>query len=226
MKIDTELEDHFFWDFGRQGKFFIAISLVFFGFFGIIQEAYGRLIYEQLIWLWMAFPQVDKWLFSGVFQFIPEEANFIGIIPVLILFLICFLITYMEDVYLYGIRLSLWLVPIIIGISILWYYYINFWQNGWSDPVSLLTYPTWDNAYIQGLTIYEWSEPPNPFLLLFGHWEGWVNIVIILVINITGSFFGWQFKEIIRIYIKKEEPLLALSRNELINKDLDKAEVI
>ena len=214
MKIDTELEDHYFWDFGRQGKFFIAVLIIFFGFFGVIQEAHGRWIYEELIWLWKAFPRVDSWIFSGEFELVSEETTQIGIIPILILFLTCFFITYIEDIYLYGIRLAIWLVPIILGISIFWYYYINIWQNGWDDPVAAMTWYSWEQAWDRGLTTYQWSEPPNPFYLLFGFWEGWVNIIILLAINLTGAFFGWQFKEFVRIYIKHEEPLLKLSRGD------------
>jgi hypothetical protein len=49
--------------------------------------------------------------------------------------------------------------------------------------------------------------PINPFLLLFGTWQGWLNILILFAINLLGALAGWQVKELVRIYIKKEEPL-------------------
>ena len=187
MKIDTKQEDHFFFDAGRQGKTLLAFLMVFFVFFGVISEAFMRNIHEELIWIYMTFPRVDEWLFIEMLGFSAlQDWNFIGIIPILILFFTCFIITYKEDIYLYGIKISIWLVPFILGCSVFWYYYIHYWRI--SDDA------TW--------------VPISPFLLLFGSWQGWLNILILFSINLFGALAGWQVKELVRIYIKKEEALL------------------
>ncbi|KKN53468.1 hypothetical protein LCGC14_0602160 [marine sediment metagenome] len=187
MKIDTKQEDHFFFDAGRQGKIFLAFLLVFFVFFGIISEVWKRNIREELIWIVATFPFIDEWFFTQVLGLSAlQNWNFIGIIPILILFFTCFILTYKEDIYLYGIKHSLWLVPFILGCSVFWYYYIHYWRPS------------------EGAT---WT-PISPFLLLFGSWQGWLNILILFSINLFGALAGWQVKELVRIYIKKEEALL------------------
>ncbi|MHA1728241.1 MAG: hypothetical protein ACTSWY_05865 [Promethearchaeota archaeon] len=183
MKIDTNLEDHFFLDSGRQGKILIAFLLIFFVFFGMISEAFKHECQKELIWLWLAFPEVDRWFFTTLGLPGSENWNYIGIIPIGFLFLTCFFVTYVEDVYLYGFKFALWSVPFIIGCSFFWYSYINFWvpreQVAWGAP--------------------------SPFILLLGTWEGWLTILILYVINILGAFTGWQVKEFVKIYIKKED---------------------
>ena len=184
MKIDTKQGDHFFFDAGRQGKVIIAFLMVFFVFFGMIGDAFKRDIHEELIWIYMTFPKVFSYntqLFS-----VNQIWIFVGIIPMLILFFICFVLTYKEDIYLYGIKLSLWLVPFILGCSIFWYSYMYYWR-----PAEDLTW-----------------VPINPFLLLFGTWQGWLNILILFLINLSGALAGWHVKELVRIYIKKEESFL------------------
>ena len=187
MKLDTKQGDHFFFDAGRQGKLFFAFLAVFFAFFGLISETYQRNINEELIWLFMSFPKVDEWFFIEILGLSNlQNWHFIGIIPILILFFTCFFLTYKEDIYLYGIKHSFWLVPFIIGCSFFWYYYIHYWR------------PRDDATWV----------PISPFILLFGSWQGWLNILILFSINLIGAFAGWQLKELVRIYIKKEEPLL------------------
>jgi len=186
MKIDTKQGDHFFFDPGRQGKIVLVFLIVFFVFFGLISEVFLRDIYEELIWIVSAFPRVDEWLFVEVLGLSAlQNWNFIGIIPILILFITCFILTYKEDIYLYGIKLSMWLVPFILGCSVFWYYYIHYWRPS-------------DNA--------SWV-PISPFLLLFGSWQGWLNILILFSINVCGALAGWHVKELVRINIKKEESL-------------------
>jgi hypothetical protein len=204
VRIDTKQEDHFFFDSGRQGKFFLAILIIFFAFFGVIAEAFKREIHEELIWLYLTFPKVDEWLFSGILQ-IPNSENWVyfGIIPILILFFTCFILTYKEDIYLYGFKHAIWFVPFIISCSFFWYSYINYWRPS-ADA-------SWDAI--------------SPFILLFGSWQGWVNILILVTINLAGAFTGWQVKELVRIYIKKEESFLGNKLENEEKKEVEKLKV-
>jgi ABC-type dipeptide/oligopeptide/nickel transport system permease component len=183
VKIDTQQDDHFFFDYGKQGRVFIALLVIFFAFFGVISLAWRREIHEELIWLVLAFPKVDEWFFTELLQ-VPNSENwtYFGFIPILILFLTCFVVTYKEDVYLYGFKLSIWFVPFIIACSFFWYSYIHYWR------------PRDDASW----------EAISPFILFFGSWQGWMTMLILFAINLTGAFTGWQVKELIRIYVKKE----------------------
>ena len=193
MKIDTKQDDHFFFDSGRQGKFFLALLFVFFVLFGILAQAYKRTIHEELIWLFSAFQRVDRWFFIDILHISgATNWNYIGIIPILILFFTCFILTYKEDIYLYGFKHSFWIVPFIIGSAILWYCYINYWMP--RDDA------TWN--------------PINPFFLYFATWQGWVTILLLFIVNLSGAFAGWQLKELVRIYIKKEDPLIKKAQQE------------
>ena len=45
-------------------------------------------------------------------------------LPVLFLFLICFLLTYKEDIPLYGIKASIWMVPVIVVEGFIFYWFM------------------------------------------------------------------------------------------------------
>ncbi len=188
MKIDNKQGDHFFFNSGKQGKIFLAFLIIFFVFFGIISDAFKREIHEELIWIYMTFPKVFH--YNTQLIDVSQDWIFVGIIPMLILFFTCFFLTYTEDIYLYGIKHSLWLVPFILGSSVFWYYYLYYWRPSLPPAPPLVAW-----------------VPINPFLLLFGTWQGWLNILILFSINLFGALAGWQVKELIRVYIKKEEAL-------------------
>ena len=96
-------------DWGRQGRVTFVYLIVFLGYYGIIVNFF-------------MFDEGNDW-FS--FEIIPETviimifwtyefflASFM--LPCLLLFFVCFWLTYKEDIAHYGIRASLWLVPFIV----------------------------------------------------------------------------------------------------------------
>lgn len=94
-------------DLSRQGNFILAILLIHFVFFGFICNIYLRTIEEELVFLYQI-------LFN------PST-----ILSLVILIAIIFLMVIKENFFEYGIRNSIWLVPIIILLSWFWYWLLN-----------------------------------------------------------------------------------------------------
>lgn len=94
-------------DLSRQGNFILALLLIHFVFFGFICNIYLRTIGEELVFLYQI-------LFN------PST-----ILSLVILIAIIFLMVIKENFFEYGIRNSIWLVPIIILLSWFWYWLLN-----------------------------------------------------------------------------------------------------
>lgn len=94
-------------DLSRQGNFIFAILMIHFVFFGYICNVYLKSIGGDIIF-------IHKILFN--------PASFLALI---ILIGIVFLMGFRENFYEYGIRNSIWLIPIIIGESWIWSWFIN-----------------------------------------------------------------------------------------------------
>lgn len=94
-------------ELGRQGNFIVAILLIYFVFFGYIAYVYEKSIGIDIIFLY-------KVLFN--------PASYLSTI---ILILIVFFIVFRETFFEYGVRNSIMLTPIIIGISWFWSQFIN-----------------------------------------------------------------------------------------------------
>ena len=94
-------------EFGRQGNFILALLLLHFVFFGYISNVYEKNIGDGVLFLY-------KVIF-----------NPISILSGIILFGIVFLMVLRENFFEYGIRNSVWLIPAIIIMSWIWYWFIN-----------------------------------------------------------------------------------------------------
>jgi len=90
----------------RQGNFILTSLLIHFLFFGYLAFTYEKSIGENILFL-------HNVLFNSL-------SFFSGII----LFFIVFLMVFREDFYEYGIRNSIWLIPLIIIESWIWYFFI------------------------------------------------------------------------------------------------------
>ncbi|MHA2366651.1 MAG: hypothetical protein ACXAC7_22050, partial [Candidatus Hodarchaeales archaeon] len=111
-------ENRGYWkiDWGRQGRVTFAYIIVFLGYYGIIvnffmfEEGTGWLSFENI-------PEAIKGMLFWTYEL------FLGsyILPCLLLFFICFWLTYKEDIAHYGIRASLWLVPLIVFEGFIFY---------------------------------------------------------------------------------------------------------
>lgn len=103
-------------DVGRQTNFIIALLLLYFVFFGLICNTLGRDVGTDLIYVYKTFPAV-----------------YFGL-PILVLFGICFFLAYSENLWIYGIKNALWLVPLTVVLSWTWYWVIggfSFTVLGW-----------------------------------------------------------------------------------------------
>jgi hypothetical protein len=112
METDSNIEQsyspkgHIKIDWGRQGGVILGYIVVLLGYYGIIAntmlfDAYGH---------WISFVDMDRtilfWTYTTYLK------NYF--LPALLLFLITFVLTYKEDIPHYGIKASIWLVPLLI----------------------------------------------------------------------------------------------------------------
>jgi len=94
-------------ELARQGNFIVAILLIHFIFFGYIANVYEKSIGIDIMFLY-------KILFSPV-----------SFVSTLILIAIVFFLVFREEFFEYGLRNSIMLIPIIIGMSWVWSWFIN-----------------------------------------------------------------------------------------------------
>lgn len=148
-------------DWGRQGGVLFAYILALFGYYGIIANIImrGQLGWRSYLDLTLSERTFIIWTFKSFLQTF--------FLPVLLLFLISFYLTYKEDIFHYGIRSSLWLVPLICIEGL--FFYISMFPD----------------------------DVANAFIYQFLSWEGYLNILILFAINLTGSLVGMQFKKFV-----------------------------
>ena len=103
-------------EFARQGNFIVAILLIHFIFFGYIANVYEKITdpISTLSSIEIDIIFLNKILFS--------PASYLS---TLILIAIVFILAFRETFFEYGLRNSIMLVPIIIGMSWLWSWIIN-----------------------------------------------------------------------------------------------------
>ena len=94
-------------EFGRQGNFIVALLLLHFVFFGYLCNIYLKEFIELKV----------LFLYQAIFD--PA-----AILSGFILFGIVFFMVFRENFYEYGIRNSIWLIPFIIVMSWIWYWFI------------------------------------------------------------------------------------------------------
>ncbi|MFX1477206.1 MAG: hypothetical protein ACFFCI_03655 [Promethearchaeota archaeon] len=123
-------------DWGRQGGVIFGYVVVLLGYYGIIVN---MVLFNQCNKHWMSFTDLDL---SSVYRWCTDlqgrktlvlipgrdiffwtyisyiETNFL---PPLLLFFVCFVLTYKEDIPHYGIKASIWLVPLLIVEGFVFY---------------------------------------------------------------------------------------------------------
>jgi hypothetical protein len=172
---ESDTKGFFHVDWGRQGTVIIAYIIVLLGYFGIV----ANIILVDERGLWIPFTEMDPTVLFWTYKVYSQTFY----LPLLLLFFICFLLTYKEDIPHYGIKASLWLVPSLIIESFLWYWIMLVIQCRLEPNM--------------GFCILD--RFAKPFIYQFAHGEGYLNILILYGITITGAFSGMKLKQFIKI---------------------------
>ncbi|MHA2397476.1 MAG: hypothetical protein ACXADU_01135 [Promethearchaeota archaeon] len=161
-------------DWGRQGGVIAGYIVILLGYFGII----ANLVMYNEYGKWLSFLELPLFsnygvLSSGIMHFFPGRDIFFWsyityratyFLPGLLLFFVCFLMTYKEEIPHYGIKASLWVVPLII---------------------------------IEGFILYNmmFGFSLEPFYLKFMRIEGYIDILILFGLAISGALCGMKVKQ-------------------------------
>ena len=100
-------------DWGRQGSVILGYIIALLGYYGIIANTmmlnqYGR---------WISYNDMDRTILLWTYTTYLRSY----FLSALLLFFICFILTYKEDIPQYGIKASIWLVPLIIAEGFIFY---------------------------------------------------------------------------------------------------------
>ena len=94
-------------ELGRQTNFILALLFIHFIFFGYLSNVYFKDIGENVMFLYNV-------------MFHPES-----FLSTIILFGIVFYMAFRERFFEYGIKNSIWLIPFIMGMSWIWYWFVT-----------------------------------------------------------------------------------------------------
>jgi len=160
MKYPSEKgqKGHIKIDWGRQGGVIFGYIVILLGYYGIIANT---MLFDSYGY-WISFVDMDRTILFWTYT--TYLTNFF--LPALILFGVCFLMTYKEDIPHYGIKASIWIVPILIAEGFIFY------------------------AMMFGFSM-------EPLILKFGRIEGYLDIIILFALAISGAICGMKLKKFI-----------------------------
>jgi hypothetical protein len=111
---NSKIKGHFQMDWGRQAGVIFAYLVVLLGYFGIVANILLIVGRSESI----PYTEMDPTILFWTYKVYPQTFY----LPILLLFFICFLLTYKEDIPHYGIKASLWMVPLLIAEGFLFYW--------------------------------------------------------------------------------------------------------
>ncbi len=156
METTQDFHAHFKIDWGRQGSVIIGYIVIILGYYGIIANT---MLFDQY-GNWISFVDMDRTILIWTYTTFTHSF----FLSPLLLFLVCVFLTYKEDIPHYGIRASIWLVPILVIEGFIFYFSMF------------------------GLNL-------EPFNLQFAHIEGYLNILILIGLTLSGSLIGMKLKK-------------------------------
>lgn len=100
-------------DWGRQGGVIMAYIVILLGYYGIIANTMmfdwrGR---------WISFVDMDRTILFWTYT--TYLTNFF--LPAILLFFVCFALTYKEEIPHYGIKATIWILPFLIAEGFIFY---------------------------------------------------------------------------------------------------------
>lgn len=126
----------------NQGGFITGFLTIFFIYFGSISNI---IMFNERGF------QIPKSEWTEGFLLIWSYQTYLRtyFIPPLVLFLVCFTLTYREDNPHYGIKNSIWFIPLIVLVSFIWYWIIF----GVSNDPFLFQFASWQ-GYINLMILF------------------------------------------------------------------------
>ena len=111
---EKEEEGHFGIDLGRQGGVLTLYIIAFLGYYGIIAntvmfDEYGR---------WISFMEMNRSILIYTYQCYVQSF----FTPAILLILVSFILTFKEDIPAYGIKASIWIVPLLVAEGFIFYF--------------------------------------------------------------------------------------------------------
>jgi len=111
---ENEEKGHFGIDWGRQGGVIFGYIVVLLGYYGIIANSvmfdqYGR---------WISFTEMNRSILIYTYQSYYQSY----FIPAILLVLVSYILTFKEDIPQYGIKASIWIVPLLITEGFIFYF--------------------------------------------------------------------------------------------------------
>lgn len=101
-------------DWGRQGSVILAYIVILLGYYGIVANIAMVNEAEEYI----SFTEMDRTMLFWTFETYSQTS----FLPIILIFLVCFFLTYKEDIPHYGIKASIWVVPFIISEAFIFYW--------------------------------------------------------------------------------------------------------
>ena len=112
--MKNEEKGYFGIDWGRQGGVIALYIVVLLGYYGIIANT---VMFDQY-GDWISFTEMNRSILIYTFQSYVQSF----FLPAVLLFLVSLLLTYKEDIYQYGIKASIWIVPLLIAEGFIFYF--------------------------------------------------------------------------------------------------------
>jgi len=114
QEINEKEKGYFKTEWGRQGGVIFGYIVVLLGYYGILAntvmfDQYGN---------WISFIEMDKRLLIFTYQTYFQSL----FLPAILLLLVSFLLTYKEEIPQYGIKASIWIVPLLIAQGFIFYF--------------------------------------------------------------------------------------------------------
>ena len=112
--LNEKEKGYFKIEWGRQGGVILGYIVVLLGYYGIIANT---VMFDQYGY-WISFTEMDKSLLIFTYQTYFQSF----FLPALLLLLVSFLLTYKEETPQYGIKASIWIVPLLIAQGFIFYF--------------------------------------------------------------------------------------------------------